>query len=98
MDKLENLAAKNPPSNWKEKVIYRKENKAWLKQSSRISLRILDALDDKGWNKTDLAQALGITPELVNKYVKGECDFNLSTISQLEKALGVELMPISIAQ
>lgn len=94
MDKLENLASKNPVSNWKEKVIYRKENKAWLKQSTRISLQILDALDDKGWNQDDLSKALDLSPKLVSNYVNGGYDFNLSTLSELEEVLGVELQSL----
>ncbi|WPR77038.1 helix-turn-helix transcriptional regulator [Algoriphagus sp. NG3] len=93
-EKLRNLAAKNPPSNWKEKVAFRKENKAWLKKSTRISLRILDALDDKGWNQTDLAKALGVTRQQISKLVKGQNDYKLSTITQLEKVLEIQLQAI----
>ncbi|MDR7130175.1 transcriptional regulator with XRE-family HTH domain [Algoriphagus sp. 4150] len=93
-EKLKNLAAKNPPSNWKEKVAYRKENKAWLKKSTRIALRILDALDDKGWKQTDLAKALGVTRQQISKLVKGQNDYKLSTITQLEKVLKIQLQAI----
>lgn len=93
-EKLKNLAAVNPASTWKEKVVYRKENKAWLKKSTRISLRILDALEDKGWNQTDLANALGVTRQQISKLVKGGNDFKLSTISKLEEVLGIQLQAI----
>ncbi|MCE7057355.1 helix-turn-helix transcriptional regulator [Algoriphagus sp. AGSA1] len=91
MGKLKDLAAKNPSSNWKEKVVFRKENKEWLKSSRKIALCILDALDDKGWNQNDLANTLSLTPQQVGQMVKGEFDFNLSTISQLERALDIDL-------
>lgn len=93
-EKLKNLAAENPASNWKEKVAFRKENKAWLKKSTRISLRILDALDDKDWNQTDLANALGVSRQQVSKFVKGGNDFQLSTIVKLEEVLGIQLQAI----
>ncbi|WP_075351244.1 helix-turn-helix domain-containing protein [Algoriphagus marinus] len=93
-EKLKNLAAKNPTSNWKEKVAFRKENKAWIKKATRIALRILDALDDKGWNQTDLAKALGVTRQQVSKLVKGQNDYKLSTLTQLEKVLEIQLQAI----
>ena len=93
-EKLKNLATENPASGWKEKVEFRKENKAWLKKSTRVSLRVLDALDEKGWNQTDLAQALGVSRQQVSKMLKGENDFQLSTISKLEEVLGIQLQVI----
>ena len=93
-EKLKNLAAENPASGWKEKVEFRKENKEWLKKSTRVSLRVLDALDEKGWNQTDLAQALGVSRQQVSKIVKGSNDFQLSTITRLEKVLGIQLQAI----
>jgi ribosome-binding protein aMBF1 (putative translation factor) len=93
-DKIKQLAAENPTSGWKEKVTYRKENKAWLKKSTRISLRILDALDEKGWNQTDLANALNVTRQQVSKLVKGGNDFKLSTIAKVEEVLGIKLQVI----
>lgn len=96
-EKIKSLAAQNLPSNWREKVAFRKENKAWLKKSIQISLRILDALDDKGWNQTDLANALGVSRQQVSKLVKGDNDFKLSTIAKLEEILGIELLVILAA-
>lgn len=93
-EKIKKLASENSTSNWKEKVAFRKENKAWLKKSSRIALRVLDALDEKRWNQTDLAKELGVTRQQVSKLVKGQNDFKLSTITQLEKALGIQLQAI----
>ena len=58
--------------NWIEDIAWRKENKAWLRKSSAIALRILDALDELNWNKAKLAQEMGVSPQQVSKYVKGE--------------------------
>lgn len=93
-ENLKKLAAQSPASGWKEKVAFRKENKAWLKKSTRIALRILEALEEKGLNQTDLAKKLGVSRQQVSKLVKGQNDFKLSTISQLEKALGIQLQAI----
>jgi ribosome-binding protein aMBF1 (putative translation factor) len=76
------------------KIVWRKANKDWLRKSVDIALRIMDALDDLGWNKARLAKELGVSPQQVSKYVKGEENFKLETICKLEKVLGIELITI----
>ncbi|MEY3648724.1 MAG: hypothetical protein RLZ13_1609 [Bacteroidota bacterium] len=80
--------------NWMEDVAWRKVNKAWLRKSAAIALRILDALDELNWKKTKLAQEMGVSPQQVSKYVKGEENFKLETLCNLEKVLGIELVTI----
>jgi len=65
-----------------------------LRKSADIALRILDAVEDLGWNKARLAEEMGVSPQQVSKYVKGEENFKLETICNLEKALGVDLITI----
>jgi ribosome-binding protein aMBF1 (putative translation factor) len=88
--KIADLVSESPQSSWKEKVEWRKANKAWLRKSAAIAFRILDALDDLGWNKAKLAKEMGVSPQQVSKYVKGEENFKLETLCKLEKVLGVE--------
>ncbi|UCS91945.1 helix-turn-helix transcriptional regulator [Echinicola marina] len=91
---IRDMAAKAPRSNWKEKVEYRRANKKWLKKSSEIALRVLDALDDKGWRKADLARKLEVSPQQVGKIVKGQENFTLETLSKLEDVLGITLITV----
>jgi transcriptional regulator with XRE-family HTH domain len=46
------------------------------------------------WKKAKLAQEMGISPQQVSKYVKGEENFKLETLCNLEKVLGIELVTI----
>ena len=80
--------------NWLENVAWRKANKAWLRKSAAIALRILDALEELNWNKAKLAQEMGVSPQQVSKYVKGEENFKLETLCNLEKVLGIALVTI----
>ena len=80
--------------NWMEDVAWRKANKAWLRKSAAIALRILDALDELNWKKAKLALEMGVSPQQVSKYVKGEENFKLETLCNLEKVLGIELVTI----
>ena len=80
--------------NWIADVAWRKANKAWLGKSADIALRILDALDELNWKKAKLAHEMGVSPQQVSKYVKGEESFKLETLCKLEKVLGIELVTI----
>ena len=82
------------PENWIADVAWRKANKAWLGKSADIALRILDALEELNWKKAKLAQEMGVSPQQVSKYVKGEENFKLETLCNLEKVLGIELVTI----
>lgn len=93
-DQLKKLGSENPPSNWRDKVQYRKENKDWLKKSGRIALKVLDILEEKGWSQAKLARELDVTPQQVTKIVRGTGDFKLSTISKLEKVLNTQLLVV----
>lgn len=93
-EKIKALASENPVSNWKEKVEFRKANKSSVKQSAKVALRILDALEEKGWSQADLAKALEVTPQQVSKLVKGQSDFKLSTIEKLEKVFEMKILAI----
>ncbi len=92
--KIQALAAKNPKSNWKETVEYRKANKAWLRKSSEIALRILDALDDLGWSQTKLATKLDVTKQQVSKIVKGRENFTIESLVKIESVLGINLASV----
>jgi len=95
--KIEEIIAKSPKSSWKEKVEWRRANKDWLRKSSDIAFRILDALDEKGWKQNRLAEELGISAQQVSKYVKGEENFKLETLCKLESVLGVELIIVLLS-
>jgi ribosome-binding protein aMBF1 (putative translation factor) len=90
--KIADLASQYTVSNWAAEIEWRKANKSWIKKSTDIALRILDALDDLGWNKARLAKEMGVSPQQVSKYVRGEENFKLETICKLEQVLGVELL------
>jgi transcriptional regulator with XRE-family HTH domain len=92
--RIADLASESPISNWAADVEWRKANKFWIRKSSDIALRMLDALDDLGWNKARLAKEMGVSPQQVSKYVRGEENFKLETLCKLEQTLGVELIRV----
>jgi transcriptional regulator with XRE-family HTH domain len=77
--------------SFKEQLAYRTENREWLRESFLIGLQILEALDAKGWKQKDLAEALNVSPQMVNKYLSGKCEFGLPIKHKLQTALGIKL-------
>ncbi|HCD52993.1 MAG TPA: hypothetical protein DEQ34_11130 [Balneolaceae bacterium] len=86
--------SKGGKSNWKERAKQRKADKPWLTKSRAIAFRILDELKAPGKSQVWLAEQLGVSPQQVNKWVKGKENFTIETISKLEVALGTDLMRI----
>ena len=50
------------------------------------------ALDAKGWNKGDLANAMDKNPSEVSKWLSGMHNLTLKSIIKMEKALGIDLI------
>ena len=90
-EKLSGLAS-DKPSEWKAKAQYRRENREWLKKSAAIAVRVLDALKAQNLSQKDLAERMNISPQQINKIVKGSENLTLETISNLEVALGIQII------
>jgi ribosome-binding protein aMBF1 (putative translation factor) len=90
-EKLSELIS-DQPSDWKTKAKYRRENREWLKKSAAIAVRILDALKTQNLSQKDLAKRMNISPQQISKIVKGQENLTLETISNLEIALGIQII------
>ena len=81
-------------SGWRKKAKWRKENRAWLKRSQAIALRVLRTLRSRKMSQKELAEMMGVTPQHISKIVKGKENLTLETIAKLEAALGSSLMVV----
>lgn len=79
-------------STWLEETEQRKANKGWLKHSQKIALLVLRTLRSKKISQKDLAERLGVSPQQVNKWLKGSENFTLDTIFKLEEALDIHIL------
>jgi len=79
---------------WLINAEYRQANKAWLDLSSSIAIQILTALRKRGMTQKDFAEALGLSPQYVNKIVKGKENLTLETITKIEKVLSITLVEV----
>jgi ribosome-binding protein aMBF1 (putative translation factor) len=90
-EKLSTLAS-DQLSDWKAKAKYRRDNREWLKKSAAIAIRILGALKAQNISQRDLAERMNISPQQISKIVKGQENLTLETISNLEIALGIQII------
>ncbi|MDT3738997.1 MAG: helix-turn-helix transcriptional regulator [Candidatus Kapabacteria bacterium] len=81
-------------SNWKTKAEYRIANKSWLDKSAIIALKILKHLKKEGTSQKQLAEMVNVSPQQINKIVKGSENLTLETISKIEDALGIKLVAV----
>jgi len=75
-----------------EAIRFRDENKAWLRESKRVAMKVLKALKSQGLSQKYLAEQMGVSPQYVNKLVKGKENFTLETLVKLQSTLGIPLL------
>ncbi|HVU55246.1 MAG TPA: helix-turn-helix transcriptional regulator [Puia sp.] len=96
-EKLSKLAS-DQPSDWKAKAKHRRENREWLKKSAAIAVRVLDVLKEQNLSQKELAEKMNVSPQQISKIVKGHENLTLETITNLELALGIQIMDDKIDQ
>ena len=100
---LEKLT-KGKKSSWVEDAQYRVDNQKWIKRSQLIALKILRTLrtnklsQKQPYTQKQLADKLELSPQQINKWVKGNENFTLETISKIENILKIDLIHIVKSQ
>ena len=80
-------------SNYLKNAQFRIENKKWLSYSSNIALRIIGALEQQDhMTQKALAKMLDVTPQYINKILRGQENLSLATIAKIAEVLNVELI------
>ena len=74
----------------------RNRNRAMIEESQAIALKVLVRLDDLKWSQKQLAEKMGVTPQQVNKIVKGQENMTLATLVKLQEILNIPLLVSSI--
>ncbi|GAA4407010.1 hypothetical protein GCM10023187_27130 [Nibrella viscosa] len=57
-----------------------------------IAARIADALEAKGWSKSEFAARMNQQPSIVTRWLSGTHNFTIDTLSAIEETLGVQLL------
>jgi DNA-binding XRE family transcriptional regulator len=77
-----------------ELISNRSTNKAWLKKSMLIAIVILNVLRERKITQVEFAKSLGVSPQYVNKILKGQENLTLETIVKIEQILNISLITI----
>lgn len=93
-EKFQDLVSEQDSSVMDE-IKWRIANRKWLQRSQAIALRILTRLDELNITQKELACKIGVSAQMINKWVKGKENLTLETIAKLEEALGIELMSVT---
>jgi len=82
------------PSNWLKDAEFYELNKDWLDKSALIAVKILSALRIQSLSQKDLAERIDVSPQYINKVLKGKENLSLSTICKIEKSLSISLIAV----
>ena len=81
-----------------EEIQFRNANREWMRRSNRIAAKVLMALKEQNLSQKRLANRMGVTPQYINKLVKGKENFTLETCTKLEAFLGIQIYHDSIKE
>ena len=79
-------------STWKQEALQRQKDSGWLPYAQKIAFTVLRALRAQKMTQVQLAEKLGVTPQQVNKWLKGGENFTIDTIYRLEQALEIKML------
>jgi transcriptional regulator with XRE-family HTH domain len=86
------------PSTWIKDTDYYDANKDWLDKSALIAVKILSALRNQSLSQKDLAVRINVSPQYINKVLKGRENLSLMTICKIEKSLSISLIAVPAFQ
>ena len=99
LSKLNQQADGGTSSKWREKAVWRNENKSWLRYSQRIAMMMLDKMEELGLTQKSVAERLGCSQQYVSRVLKGTENLSIETISKIEEALGLEILePVFVSR
>lgn len=67
-------------------------NRAMLRESQHIAIKVLARLDELGWNQKDLAASLSVSEQQVSKIVSGKENMTIETQIKLQNALDIPVL------
>ncbi len=75
-----------------EQIKERKRNRARLRESQLIALKVLNKLDELGWSQSRLAKEMDVLPQQITKIVRGKENLTLDTLVKLEQVLDIPIL------
>jgi len=67
-------------------------NRQWIRASQDVAFKVLEKLDELGWSQKDLAHKMGVTPQYINKIVKGQENLTIETQMKIQTVLDIPIL------
>lgn len=90
-DKFLSLVSKES-STTIETLKENRKNRAMLRESKNIAIKVLMRLDELQCKQKDLAEKLGVSKQQVTKIVSGKENLTLETLVKLQDCLSIPLL------
>lgn len=90
-EKLKAVAQPLPEEHAK-RMQQRRADRYWRAASSAIAAKIIRQLGVLKMSRVQLAEKLGITPANITRYLSGTTNFELNTLVEIERALGINII------
>ena len=91
VDKLKKHAS-TTPSKWREEAEFRIENKAWLRYSQMVAIKMLDRMEELGLTQKMLAEKTNCSQQYISTVLKGKENLSLETLFKIETVLNLKLI------
>ena len=88
---LKTLVSKEK-TNTVERNRERIKNRAYLRESQGIALKVLDKLDELGWSQVRLAKEMGVSPQQITKIVSGKENLTIETQIKIQNILEIPIL------
>jgi len=90
-EKFLQLVSGEDPNTIKE-VKQRIKNRAMLRESQQIAIKVLMKLDHLGWSQKYLAYIMGVSPQQITKIVSGKENLTIETQIKLQTILDIPVL------
>jgi transcriptional regulator with XRE-family HTH domain len=90
-EKFLELVSKEKTTTLRE-IKQRIKNRAILRESQQIAIKVLMKLDELGWSQKKLAEKMKVRPQQVSKIVRGKENLTLETQVRLQEILDIPVL------
>lgn len=91
LNKLKAHSSKTP-SRWREEAEFRQDNKAWMRYSQMVAMKMLDRMEELGLTQKQLADKMSCSQQYISKVLKGRENLSLETLFKIESVLNLKLI------
>lgn len=78
--------------NSRNRMLERRADRYWKAASCAIAAKVRRQLKATNTSRVKLAEILGVTPANITRYLNGSTNFELRTLVELERSLGIEII------